>query len=65
MSDVVYAIRGSYLEYSRLKIIDIKIGRSTNIENTLRQYSRGNRSTSQYSTLVTLLSYSSNSSGSL
>ena len=43
MSDVVYAIRISRLEYSGLKIMDIKIGKSTNIENTLRQYSRGNR----------------------
>ena len=43
MSDVVYAIRISHLEYSGLKIIDIKIGKSTDIENTPRQYSRGNR----------------------
>ncbi|MDB9235110.1 hypothetical protein [Halorubrum ezzemoulense] len=43
MSDVVYAIRISHLEYSGLKIMDIKIGKSTDIENTLRQYSRGNR----------------------
>ena len=43
MSDVVYAIRISHLEYSGLKIMDIKIGKSTDIDNTLRQYSRGNR----------------------
>jgi hypothetical protein len=43
MSEVVYAIRISHLEYSGLKIMDIKIGKSTDIENTLRQYSRGNR----------------------
>ncbi|QHS15766.1 replication initiation negative regulator SeqA [haloarchaeon 3A1-DGR] len=43
MTEVVYAIRISHLEYSGLKIIDIKIGKSTNIDNTLRQYSRGNR----------------------
>ncbi|WP_123621090.1 hypothetical protein [Halorubrum sp. CSM-61] len=43
MSEVVYAIRISHLEYSGLKIMDIKIGKSTNIDNTLRQYSRGNR----------------------
>jgi hypothetical protein len=43
MSDVVYAIRISRLEYSGLKIMDIKIGKSTNIENTIRQYSRGSR----------------------
>ncbi|VTT86099.1 Prophage Lp2 protein 6 [Halorubrum sp. DM2] len=40
---MVYAIRISHLEYSGLKIMDIKIGKSTNIDNTLSQYSRGNR----------------------
>ena len=43
MSEVVYAIRISHLEYSGLKIMDIKIGKSTDIDNTLRQYSQGNR----------------------
>ena len=43
MSDVVYAIRISNLEYSGLKVLDVKIGKSTNIDNTLSQYSRGNR----------------------
>jgi hypothetical protein len=43
MHAVVYAIRISHLEYSGLKVMDIKIGKSTNIDNTLRQYSRGNR----------------------
>jgi len=43
VNEVVYAIRISHLEYSGLKIMDIKIGKSTNIDNTLRQYSRGNR----------------------
>lgn len=43
MTDVVYAIRISNLEYTGLKIMDVKIGKSTNIENTLSQYSRGNR----------------------
>ena len=43
MNEVVYAIRISHLEYSGLKIMDIKIGKSTNIDNTLKQYSRGNR----------------------
>ena len=43
MSEVVYAVRISHLEYSGLKIMDIKIGKSTDIETTLRQYSRGNR----------------------
>ena len=43
MSDIVYAIRISNMEYSGLKIMDVKIGKSTNIDNTLSQYSRGNR----------------------
>ena len=43
MREVVYAIRISHLEYSGLKIMDIKIGKSTDIDNTLRQYSWGNR----------------------
>ncbi|MGQ4555953.1 GIY-YIG nuclease family protein [Halobellus sp. GM3] len=43
MNEVVYAIKISHLEYSGLKIMDIKIGKSTNIDNTLRQYRRGNR----------------------
>ena len=43
MKEVVYAIRISHLEYSGLKIMDIKIGKSTNIDTTLSQYSRGNR----------------------
>jgi hypothetical protein len=43
MTDVVYAIRISNLEYSGLKVLDVKIGKSTNIDNTLSQYSRGNR----------------------
>ena len=43
MKEVVYAIRISHLEYSGLKIMDIKIGKSTNIDNTLRQYRRGSR----------------------
>ena len=43
MKEIVYAIKISHLEYSGLKIMDIKIGKSTNIDNTLRQYSRGNR----------------------
>ncbi|WP_049986564.1 hypothetical protein [Halobellus rufus] len=43
MNEVVYAIKISHLEYSGLKIMDVKIGKSTNIDNTIRQYSRGNR----------------------
>ncbi|TKX80695.1 hypothetical protein [Halorubrum sp. SD626R] len=45
MSDVVYAIRISHLEYSGLKIMDIKIGKSTDIGNTLKQYNRSSRDT--------------------
>lgn len=43
ITDVVYAIRISALEYTGLKIMDVKIGKSTDIDNTLSQYSRGNR----------------------
>ena len=43
MSDVVYSIRISHLEYSGLKIMYSQIGESTDIDDTLRQYSRGNR----------------------
>jgi len=43
MGDIVYAVRISNLEYTGLKIMDVKIGKSTNIENTLSQYRRGNR----------------------
>lgn len=45
MTDVVYAIRISNLEYSGLKIMDVKIGKSTNIDNTIAQYKRSARST--------------------
>ena len=45
MSDVVYAILTSHLEYSGLKIMDIKIGKSTDIDNTLQQYNRSSRDT--------------------
>ena len=37
MSEVVYVIRIFHLEYSGLKTMDIKMGKSTDIENTLRQ----------------------------
>lgn len=43
MTGVVYAIRISDLEYSGLQIMDVKIGKSTDIDNTLSQYRRGNR----------------------
>jgi hypothetical protein len=42
MTDVVYAIRISDLEYTGLKIMDVKIGRSTDIESRLSQYQTGN-----------------------
>lgn len=43
MTKVVYAIRVSNLEYSGLKIMDVKIGKSTDIDRTISQYRRGNR----------------------
>lgn len=43
MDEVVYAIKISNMEYSGLKILDVKIGKSSDIENTLSQYSRGVR----------------------
>jgi SeqA protein. len=43
MQNIVYAIRISNMEYSGLKILDVKIGKSTNIDTTLSQYSRGIR----------------------
>lgn len=42
MTDVVYAIRISDLEYTGLKIMDVKIGRSTDIDSRLSQYQTGN-----------------------
>jgi hypothetical protein len=43
MTGIVYAIKISNLEYSGLRIMDVKIGKSTDIGNTLSQYRRGNR----------------------
>lgn len=43
MSTVVYAIRTPHLEYSGLKIIDVNIGKSIDINTTLRQFTRSNR----------------------
>jgi len=43
MDELVYAIKISNMEYSGLKILDVKIGKSSDIENTLSQYSRGVR----------------------
>lgn len=43
MKEVVYAVRISELKYTGLKVMDVKIGKSSNIENTLSQYRRGNR----------------------
>jgi hypothetical protein len=42
MTEVVYAIRISDLEYTGLKIMDVKIGRSTDIDSRLSQYQTGN-----------------------
>ena len=44
MVDLVYAIRVSDMSYSGLTIMDVKIGKTTNINSTLSQYRRGNRS---------------------
>ena len=43
MTNIIYAIRVGYVSYSELKIIDVKIGRTTNINSTLTQYRRSSR----------------------
>jgi negative regulator of replication initiation len=43
MSDIIYAIKVADLSYSGLKIIDVKIGKTTNINSTLAQYKRSSR----------------------
>jgi negative regulator of replication initiation len=43
MSDIIYAIKVADLSYSGLKIIDVKIGKTTNINSTLAQYRRSSR----------------------
>ena len=43
MTEVVYAIKTGELNYSGLTVLDVKIGRTTDIDRTLTQYRRGNR----------------------
>lgn len=43
MTEVVYAIKTGELNYSGLTVLDVKIGRTTDIDRTLTQYKRGNR----------------------
>jgi len=42
MNKIIYAIKIADLSYSGLRILDIKIGQTTNIDSTLRQYKRSN-----------------------
>ena len=42
MNKIIYAIRIGRLSYGGLQVLDIKIGQTTNIESTLRQYRRSN-----------------------
>lgn len=42
-NEIIYAIKIANLSYSGLKILDVKIGKTTNINSTLAQYKRGNR----------------------
>lgn len=41
MTEVVYAIRMNNLEYSGLKIMDVKIGKTTDIDNRLSTFETG------------------------
>lgn len=43
--EIIYAIKIAELNYSGLRIIDVKIGKTTNINSTLAQYKRSSRST--------------------
>lgn len=42
---VVYAIQVASLSYSGLKILDVKIGKTSNLKSTLSQYKRSHRQT--------------------
>lgn len=44
MDEIIYAIKVADLSYSGLKVLDVKIGQTTNIKNTLTQYRRSHRS---------------------
>ena len=43
MSDVIYAIKMYDVTYPGIQIMDVKIGKTTDIKRTKRQYRRGNR----------------------
>lgn len=43
MSGVIYAIKMYDVTYPGIQIMDVKIGKTTDIERTKRQYRRGNR----------------------
>lgn len=43
MSDVIYAIKMYDVTYPGIQIMDVKIGKTTDIERTKTQYRRGNR----------------------
>lgn len=43
MTELVYAIIINKLNYSGLKVLDVKIGKTTNINSTLNQYRRSSR----------------------
>jgi len=40
MNNIIYAIEITNLSYSGLKILNVKIGKTTNLKATLRQYRR-------------------------
>lgn len=42
MKEIIYAIKVTELSYSGLKILSVKLGKTTNIKVTLRQYKRSN-----------------------
>ena len=43
MTELVYAIMINKLDYSGLKVLDVKIGKTTNIDSTINQYKRSSR----------------------
>lgn len=43
MSKIIYAIKVADVSYSGLKILDVKIGQTTNINSTIAQYKRSHR----------------------
>jgi len=43
MANLIYSIKVNELYYSGLRVLDVKIGKTTNIERTLTQYRRSGR----------------------